>query len=63
MKTPINAFKQALKDGRPQIGLWVGLADPYAIEAIAGSGSDWLLIAGREGSRYGIEGDVDTEYM
>jgi hypothetical protein len=36
MKTPINPFKQALRDGRPQIGLWVGLADPYAIEAMAG---------------------------
>ncbi|MEP7299628.1 MAG: 2-keto-3-deoxy-L-rhamnonate aldolase, partial [Burkholderiales bacterium] len=35
MKTPINPFKQALRDGRVQIGLWVGLADPYAIEAMA----------------------------
>ncbi|MBV9890775.1 MAG: hypothetical protein JO090_07815 [Rhizobacter sp.] len=43
MKTPVNAFKQGLKDGRPQIGLWVGPADPYAIEPIAGAGFDWLL--------------------
>ena len=43
---PINPFKQALKEGRQQIGLWAGLADAYAIEAIAGTGFDWLLIDG-----------------
>jgi 4-hydroxy-2-oxoheptanedioate aldolase len=42
----INTFKKALKEGRPQIGLWVGLADPYAAEALAGTGFDWLLIDG-----------------
>jgi len=46
VKTPLNPFKQALRDGRVQIGLWVGLADPYAIEAMAGAGFDWLLIDG-----------------
>ena len=46
MKTPPNPFKQALKEGRMQIGLWCGLADAYAIEAIAGTGFDWLLIDG-----------------
>jgi len=46
MKTPVNPFKQALKQGRVQIGLWVGLADAYAIEAMAGAGFDWLLIDG-----------------
>jgi 4-hydroxy-2-oxoheptanedioate aldolase len=46
MQNPINTFKQALKEGRQQIGLWVGLADAYAIEAIAGAGFDWLLIDG-----------------
>ena len=46
MKTPVNPFKQALKEGRRQIGLWVGLADAYAIEAMAGAGFDWLLIDG-----------------
>ncbi len=43
---PPNTFKQALKEGRPQIGLWVGLADPYAAEALAGTGFDWLAIDG-----------------
>ncbi|HSI58426.1 MAG TPA: 4-hydroxy-2-oxoheptanedioate aldolase [Ideonella sp.] len=46
MQTPVNAFKQALRQGRAQIGLWVGLADAYAIEAMAGAGFDWLLIDG-----------------
>ncbi|KAI3605399.1 2,4-dihydroxyhept-2-ene-1,7-dioic acid aldolase (plasmid) [Cupriavidus necator H850] len=46
MEIPRNAFKAALKEGRAQIGLWVGLADPYAAEAVAGTGFDWLLIDG-----------------
>ncbi|CAN7754002.1 4-hydroxy-2-oxoheptanedioate aldolase [Cupriavidus lacunae] len=43
MKMPINLFKQALREGRPQIGLWVGLADANAAEAVAATGYDWLL--------------------
>lgn len=46
MQTPVNPFKKALREGRVQIGLWVGLADAYAIEAMAGTGFDWLLIDG-----------------
>ncbi|MDP3761188.1 MAG: aldolase/citrate lyase family protein [Ramlibacter sp.] len=46
MQTPINPFKQALRDKRPQIGLWLGLADHYATEICAGAGFDWLLIDG-----------------
>jgi 4-hydroxy-2-oxoheptanedioate aldolase len=46
MQTPINTFKQALQAGQPQIGLWVGLADGYAAEILAGAGYDWLLIDG-----------------
>jgi 4-hydroxy-2-oxoheptanedioate aldolase len=46
MDIAINRFKQALLDKKPQIGLWVGLADPYAAEALAGTGFDWLLIDG-----------------
>lgn len=41
-----NAFKHALAEGRPQIGLWLGLADPYSAEICAGAGFDWLLIDG-----------------
>jgi 4-hydroxy-2-oxoheptanedioate aldolase len=46
MQTPANPFKQALREGRTQIGLWLGLADPYAAEICAGAGFDWVLIDG-----------------
>jgi 4-hydroxy-2-oxoheptanedioate aldolase len=46
MQTPINPFKQALKEKRAQIGLWVGLADHYTTEICAGAGFDWLLLDG-----------------
>ena len=46
LQTPPNLFKQALAQGQEQIGLWLGLADPYAAELCAGSGFDWLLIDG-----------------
>ena len=46
MQTPRNLFKQALKDGRPQIGLWLGLANAYSAELCALAGFDWLLIDG-----------------
>lgn len=39
-----NTFKRALKAGKPQIGLWASLADPYVAEALATTGFDWLLI-------------------
>lgn len=41
-----NQFKQRLHAGERQIGLWLGLADPYAAELIAGAGFDWLVIDG-----------------
>jgi 4-hydroxy-2-oxoheptanedioate aldolase len=44
MELPANDFKQALRQGKPQIGLWVGLADSYAAELLAATGFDWLLI-------------------
>jgi len=43
---PLNTFKQALREGRPQIGLWQSLAHPYAAELCAGAGFDWLLFDG-----------------
>jgi len=46
MQTPINTFKQALKDKRPQIGLWMGLANDYSAEICALAGFDWLVIDG-----------------
>ncbi|MBD2804305.1 4-hydroxy-2-oxoheptanedioate aldolase [Xenorhabdus szentirmaii] len=41
-----NKFKQALKAGQPQIGLWIGLCSGYSAEILAGTGFDWLLIDG-----------------
>jgi 4-hydroxy-2-oxoheptanedioate aldolase len=46
MKMPINIFKQRLQAGEAQIGLWLGLADPYCAELAANAGFDWLLIDG-----------------
>ncbi|MDO9285975.1 MAG: 4-hydroxy-2-oxoheptanedioate aldolase [Aquabacterium sp.] len=43
---PLNRFKAAMQAGTPQIGLWVGLADANAAEALAGTGYDWLLLDG-----------------
>ena len=43
---PINTFKAAMAAGTPQIGLWVGLADANAAEALATTGFDWLLLDG-----------------
>jgi len=42
----INTFKQALANKQPQIGLWLGLANSYSAEVVAGAGFHWLLIDG-----------------
>jgi 4-hydroxy-2-oxoheptanedioate aldolase len=41
-----NSFKRSLRQGIPQYGLWVGLADAYVAELLATTGFDWLLIDG-----------------
>jgi 4-hydroxy-2-oxoheptanedioate aldolase len=46
MKTPVNPFKQALKEGRTQYGLWVSLLGPLNTEICAAAGFDWLLLDG-----------------
>ena len=46
MLTPVNTFKQALRERRPQIGLWMGLASDYTAEICALAGFDWLVIDG-----------------
>ncbi len=46
MLIPRNRFLAALREGRAQIGLWVGLADANAAEALALTGFDWLLLDG-----------------
>jgi 4-hydroxy-2-oxoheptanedioate aldolase len=46
MPAPHNPFKSALKDKRPQIGLWLALANAYTAEILGNAGYDWLLIDG-----------------
>jgi 4-hydroxy-2-oxoheptanedioate aldolase len=41
-----NPFKAALAAGRPQIGLWLSMAQPYLAEVSATAGFDWLLVDG-----------------
>jgi len=41
---PPNAFKRALREARPQIGLWTSLCSNVAVEVIAGAGFDWILV-------------------
>lgn len=44
MDLPVNAFKRALREGKPQIGLWSVLANASVTELLGASGYDWLLI-------------------
>ena len=44
MPAPKNTFKQALRDGKAQIGLWQALANPYTVEIAGSAGYDWLLL-------------------
>lgn len=46
MPAPKNTFKAALMEKRPQIGLWLALANPYTAEILGDAGYDWLLIDG-----------------
>lgn len=43
---PINRLKQALREKRRQVGLWLSLGDATSAEICAGAGFDWLLIDG-----------------
>ncbi len=49
MQTPINQFKQALHNHKPQIGLWMGLGNAVTTDICAGAGFDWLVIDGEHG--------------
>lgn len=42
----MTRFKDRLREGRPLIGLWQALANPYTAEICAGAGFDWLLFDG-----------------
>jgi 4-hydroxy-2-oxoheptanedioate aldolase len=59
MQIPANPFKQALREQRSQIGLWLGLGGSAATEICAGAGFDWLLLDG-EHAPFGVA-DVQTQ--
>ena len=44
MEMPVNQLKHALREGRPQVGLWCSLPSHITAEIVAGSGFDWLLL-------------------
>lgn len=44
MALPVNRFKQALREGCQQIGLWNSIPGPVVAEAIATAGYDWIVI-------------------
>lgn len=46
MPAPKNDFKSALSGGKPIIGCWVAMADPYMMEVSAHAGFDWLVVDG-----------------
>lgn len=49
MDMPKNGFKRALAAGQRQVGLFLGLGDPYSAEVVAGAGFDFLLIDAEHG--------------
>lgn len=44
MNVAPNPFLAAIRAGRPQLGVWVGLCSPFAAEIVAGAGFDWAMI-------------------
>jgi 4-hydroxy-2-oxoheptanedioate aldolase len=49
MDVPVNLFKRAIREGNPQFGLWLALANPIAAEVCAGADFDWLLLDAEHG--------------
>ncbi|MBD0416796.1 aldolase/citrate lyase family protein [Oryzicola mucosus] len=39
-----NIFKRALAERRKQLGLWITLSTAFAVEVVAETGYDWLLL-------------------
>ncbi len=46
MPAPHNPFKQALTQGKRQIGCWMSFAEPITAEIMGTAGFDWLVIDG-----------------
>jgi 4-hydroxy-2-oxoheptanedioate aldolase len=44
VELPVNKFKKALKEGKPQIGIWSSLSSHIVAEILAHAGFDWVLL-------------------
>ncbi|MFZ1813691.1 MAG: aldolase/citrate lyase family protein [Rhizobiaceae bacterium] len=44
MELPQNRFKDAIRQRRKQVGLWVSLASNFSAEVVAHAGFDWVVI-------------------
>ncbi|HET9404517.1 MAG TPA: aldolase/citrate lyase family protein, partial [Burkholderiales bacterium] len=44
MELPKNKFKQALREKKPQIGMWSSLSSHIVAEILAHAGFDWVLL-------------------
>lgn len=44
MELPVNKFKLALAQKKPQIGIWSSLSSHIVAEILAGAGFDWVLL-------------------
>src|SRR5436189_3968558 len=44
MEMPVNTFKRAIREARPQIGLWCSSCSNLTAEVVAGAGFDWILV-------------------
>ncbi|MGE0558684.1 MAG: HpcH/HpaI aldolase/citrate lyase family protein [Burkholderiales bacterium] len=44
MDLPVNAFKKAIKAGKPQIGIWSSLCSHISAGVLADAGFDWVLL-------------------
>ena len=44
MELAVNQFKQAIKAGKPQIGIWSSLCSNISAEVLADAGFDWVLL-------------------
>jgi 4-hydroxy-2-oxoheptanedioate aldolase len=49
MEMKPNPLKRALREGRPQIGLWSSFPTHQTVEVLAGSGFDFLLLDSEHG--------------
>ena len=43
---PVNSFRKAVREGKPQIGCWCALGNPVSTEILGLAGFDWLLLDG-----------------